>query len=68
MLSRKSIPNIYPSKTIIQKDTSRSMFTIAVLTTARTWGQPKCTSTNEQIKKMWYMYTMEYDSTIKRTK
>ena len=44
------------------------MFTIAVLTTARTWGQPKCTSTNEQIKKMWYMYTMEYDSTIKRTK
>ena len=33
---------------------------------ARTWKQPKCPSTDEWIKKMWHMYTMEYYSAIKR--
>ena len=33
---------------------------------ARTWKQPKCPSTDEWIKKMWHIYTMEYDSAIKR--
>ena len=33
---------------------------------ARTWKQPKCPSTEEWIKKMWYIYTMEYYSAIKR--
>ena len=37
------------------------MFTIA-----KTWKQPKCPSTDEWIKKMWYMYTMEYYSAIKK--
>ena len=36
------------------------------LTTAKTWKQPKCSSTEEQIKKMWYMHTMEYYSAIKK--
>ena len=35
---------------------------------ARTWKQPKCPSTEEWIKKMWYIYTMEYYSAIKKNK
>ena len=42
------------------------MFTAAPLTIAKTWKQPKCPSTDECIKKMWYMYTMEYNSAIKK--
>ena len=42
------------------------MFTAALFTTARTWKQLKCPATDEWIKKMWYIYTMEYYSTIKR--
>ena len=38
----------------------------ALFTIARTWKQPKCPSTEEGIKKMWYIYTMEYYSAIKR--
>ena len=41
------------------------MFITAVFTIAKTWKQPKCSSTKEQIKKMWYMYTMKYYSAIK---
>ena len=44
------------------------MFIPALFTEAKTWKQPKCPSTEEWIKKMWYMYTMEYYSAIKRTK
>ena len=40
------------------------MFPAALFTTAKTW-KPKCPSTNEWIKKMWYIYTMEYYSAIK---
>ena len=42
------------------------MFTAALFTKARTWKQPRCPSTDEQIKKVWYIYTMEYYSVIKR--
>ena len=42
------------------------MFTAALFTIARSWKQPKCPSTGEWIKKMWYIYTMENYSTIKR--
>ena len=45
------------------------MFTAALFTVAKTWKQPKCPSTNEWIKKMWYKYThthtMEYYSVIR---
>ena len=57
---------IYPEKTIIQKDTCTLMFIPALFTIARTWKQPKCPLTDEWIKKMWYIYTMEYYSAIKR--
>ena len=57
---------IYPEKTIIQKESCTTMFTAALYTIARTWKQPKCSSTDERIKKMWHIYTMEYYSAIKR--
>ena len=42
------------------------MFTEALLTIARTWKQSRCPLTNEWIKKLWYIYTKEYYSVIKR--
>ena len=42
------------------------MFIAALCTIAKTWKQPKCPSTEERIKKMWYIYTMEYYSAIKK--
>ena len=44
------------------------MFIAALFTIAKTWKQPKCPSTEEWIKKMWYIYTMEYYSAIKKNK
>ena len=44
------------------------MFIAALFTIARTWKQPKCPSTDEWIKKMWHIYTMEYYSPVKRSK
>ena len=41
------------------------MFIAALFTIAKTWKQPKCPSTDEWIKKMWYIYTMEYYLVIK---
>ena len=42
------------------------MFIAVSFTIAKTWKQPKCPSTEEEIKNMWYMYTMEYYSAIKK--
>ena len=42
------------------------MFIAALFTIAKTWKQPKCPSTDEWIKKMWYTYTKEYYSAIKK--
>ena len=57
---------IYPEKTTTQKDTCTPMFTDALYIIAETWKQPKCPLTEEWIKKMWYIYTMEYYSATKR--
>ena len=57
---------IYPEKTVIQKDTCTRMFIAALFTIARTWKQPKCPLTDEWIKKLWHICTMEYYSAIKR--
>ena len=46
--------DIYPEKTIIQKDTCTPMFIATLFTVAQTWKQPKCPSTDEWIKNMWY--------------
>ena len=57
---------IYPEKTIIQEESCTTMFIAALFTIARTWQQPKCPSSDEWIKKMWHIYTMEYYSAIRR--
>ena len=57
---------IYPEETKIERDTCTPRFTAALLTIVRTWKQPRCPSTDEWIKKLWYIYTMEYYSAIKR--
>ena len=59
---------IYPGKTITQKDTCTPMFIAALFTMAKTRKQPKCPSTEEWIKKMWYIHTMKYYSAIKKNK
>ena len=53
---------ISPEETKIKKDT---LFIAALFTIARTWKQPKCPSTDEWIKKLWYIYTVKYYSAIK---
>ena len=54
------------TKTLIRKDTCSPVFIAGLFTIARTWKQPKCPPTDEWIKKMWYIYTMEYYSAIKK--
>ena len=61
-----SLLGIYPEKTIIQKEACTTMFTAALFTIARTWKQLKCSLTDEWIKEMWHIYTMDYYSAIKR--
>ena len=51
---------IYPEKTIIQKESCTTIFIGARFTIARTWKQPKCPSTDDWIKKMWYVYIHTY--------
>ena len=61
-----SLLGIYPEKAKIEKDTCIPLFIAALLTIARTWKQSRCPSTDEWIKKLWYIYTMDYYSAIKR--
>ena len=58
--------SIYPEKTKPEKDTWNPMFIAALFTIARTWKQPRCPSSDEWIKKLWYIYSMECYSAIKR--
>ena len=57
---------MYPEKTLIQYDTCIPVFIAALFTIAKTWKQPRCPSTNGWIKKLWYIYTKQYYSAIKR--
>ena len=50
----------------MERDTCIPLFIAALFTIARPWKQPRCPSTDEWIKKLWYMYTMGYYSVIKR--
>ena len=57
---------IHPAETRIETDTCTLMFIAELFTTARTWKQPRFPSADEWIRKLWYIYTMEYYSTIKK--
>ena len=57
---------IYFEETITEKNRCTPMFIAALLTTAKTWKQPRCLLTDEWIKKLWYTYTMEGYSAIKK--
>ena len=57
---------IHSEETKIDKDTCIPLFIASLFTIARTWTQPRCPLTNEWIKKLWYIYPMEYYSAIKR--
>ena len=57
---------IYLDKTLLKRDICTRMFIAALFTIARTWKQPKCPSTDDWIRKMWYIYTMKYYSAIKQ--
>ena len=57
---------IYTEEARIERDTCTPMFIAALFIIARTWKQPRCPSADEWIRKLWYIYTMEYCSAIKK--
>ena len=57
---------IYLEKNMVRKDTCTPVFIAALFTIAKTWKQPKRPLTKEWIKKMWYIYRLEYYSAIKK--
>ena len=57
---------IHTEETRIERDTCTPMFIRALFTIARTWKQPRCPLADEWIRKLWYIYTMEYYSAIKK--
>ena len=57
---------IHTEETRIERDTCTPVFIAALFTIARTWKQPRCPSVEEWIRKLWYIYTMEYYSVIKK--
>ena len=57
---------IQQSQTFLEKDTCTCMFIAALSTIAKTGKQPKCPLPDDWIRKMWYIYTMEYYSAIKK--
>uniref|UniRef100_A0AC11E2T3 Uncharacterized protein n=1 Tax=Ovis aries TaxID=9940 RepID=A0AC11E2T3_SHEEP len=58
--------NLHTEETRIERDTCTPMFIAALFIIARTWKQPRCLSADEWIRKLWYIYTMEYYSAIKK--
>ena len=57
---------IQPEENKIEKDICTPVFIAALFTIARTWKQPRYPSTDEWIRKLWYIYTMEYYLAIKK--
>ena len=58
--------DIHTEETRIERDMCTPMFIKALFTIARTWKQPRCPSADEWIRTLWYIYTMEYYSAIKK--
>ena len=57
---------IHTEETRRERDTCTPMFIAALFIIARTWKQPRCPSAGESIRKLWYIYTVEYYSAIKK--
>ena len=57
---------IFTEETRIERDTSTPMFITALFTIARTWKPPRCPLADKWIRKLWFIYTMEYHSAIKK--
>ena len=57
---------IHTKKTRIERDTCTPVFITVLFTIARTWKQPRCPSADKLIRQLWYIYTMEYYSAIKK--
>ena len=57
---------IHTEETRIERDTCTPMFIAELFIIARTWKQPRCPSADEWLSKLWYIYTMEYYSAIKK--
>ena len=57
---------IHNEETRIERNTCTPMFIVALFTIARTWKQPRCPSADEWIRKLWYIYRMQYYSAIKK--
>ena len=60
------LPGIHTEETRIERYTCTPVFIAALFIIARTWKQPRCPSADAWIRKLWYIYTMEYYSAIKR--
>ena len=58
--------DMHTKDTRIERDTCTPMFTASMFIIAKTWRQPRCPSTDEWIRKLWYIYTMDYYSAIKK--
>ena len=58
---------IHTEDTRSERDTCTPVFILALLIISRTWKQPRCPSADEWIRKLWYIYTMEYYSAIKKS-
>ena len=59
---------IHTKETKIERDTCTPKFIAALFIIARTWKQPRCPSADEWIRKLWYIYRMEYYSAIKKNR
>ena len=57
---------IHTEETRLERDSCTLVFITALFTVARTWKQPRCSSADEWIRKLWYIYMMEYYSAIKK--
>ena len=67
LLKNEGSPYLLSAKPLsFRKDACTPMFTAALFTIAKAWKQPKCPLTEEWIKKLWYIYAMDYYSAIKK--
>ena len=65
MTQQSPLMHIHTKETRSERDTYTPMFTAALFVIARTWKQSRCPTADESLKKLWYVYTMEYYSAIK---